>query len=215
MCRASVTALGGQAQADRGSGGGDVDGVFEPLSPGGPAQVVAASGVGGGLEVHAVGPVAVAGAVDRGDVVGHALAAGIVILRLHRARYRCRGAAVRAFGGGVGHRVCAHHDRTGQGRDRQGRQDLGEAEPGGRPDANAVCRGVDKCRIIFAAVSCSFSDGRPGWLPGCCWIRLLYTRSRPGRHHPPATAGPRHCRPVSREGERACWCQRWRRLTHA
>src|SRR6202034_2779683 len=118
---------GGQAQADRvGSGGGDVDGVFEPLPGGGPAQVVAAARVGGGLEVNPVGPVAVGGAVDRGDVVGHALAAGVVVLCLHGARYRRRGAAVRAFGGGVGDGVCAHHGRTGQDRDCQGRQDLGE-----------------------------------------------------------------------------------------
>ena len=94
----------GQPQADGvGAGGGDVDGVLEPLPGRGPAQVVAAAGVGGGFQVHAVGAVAVGGAVDRGDVVGHALPAGVVVLRLHGAGDRRRGAAVRAFpaGGGV------------------------------------------------------------------------------------------------------------------
>ena len=71
-------------------GGGDVDGVLEPLPGGGPAEVVPAAGVGGGFQVDAVGAVAVGGAVDRGDVVGHALPAGVVVSRLYRARNRRR-----------------------------------------------------------------------------------------------------------------------------
>src|SRR6202042_2049545 len=72
----------GQPQADGvAAGGGDVDGVLEPLPGRGPAQVVGgAAGVGGGLQVDPVGPVAVVGAVDAGDVVGDALAAGVVVL---------------------------------------------------------------------------------------------------------------------------------------
>ena len=89
-------------QADRvRAGRRDVDGVAEPLAAGGPADVVAAAGVGGGLQVDAVGAVAVAGAVDRGDVVGDALAAGVVVLRLYRAGNRRRRAAVRRLRGGA------------------------------------------------------------------------------------------------------------------
>ena len=92
----------GQPQADGvGAGGGDVDGVLEPLPGRGPAQVVAAAGVGGGLQVDPVGAVAVGGAVDRGDVVGDALPAGVVVLRLHGAGHRRRGAAVRGFAAGA------------------------------------------------------------------------------------------------------------------
>ena len=90
----------GQPQADGvGAGGGDVDGVLEPLPGRGPAEVVAAAGVGGGLQVHPVGAVAVGGAVHAGDVVGHGLPAGVVVLRLDRAGHRRRGPAVRSFAG--------------------------------------------------------------------------------------------------------------------
>src|SRR6202034_2083806 len=66
----------GQPQADRvGPGRGDVDGVLEPLPGLSPADVVSAAGVGAGFQVHAVGAVAVGGAVSRGDAVGYPLPA--------------------------------------------------------------------------------------------------------------------------------------------
>ena len=93
MCSASVIAVRrGHPEADRvGPGGGYLDGVLEPLPGVGPAHVVRAAGragvlrVGGGLEVDPVGAVAVGGAVGGGDVVGDALAAGVVVRRLDRA----------------------------------------------------------------------------------------------------------------------------------
>ena len=118
---------GGEPEADRvGAGGGDVDGVLEPLPGRGPAQVVGAAaggvlGVGGGLEVHAVGAVGGAVAVDGGDVVGHALAAGVVVRRLHGARHRRRGAAERSLGGagaGAGQRDGQRAARGVAGHDR-------------------------------------------------------------------------------------------------
>ncbi len=101
ICSALVTAVGAARRrlSGVGAGGGDVDGVLEPLPGRGPAEVVAAAGVGGGLQVDPVGAVAVGGAVDRGDVVGDALPAGVVVFRLHGAGHRRRGAAVRGFAG--------------------------------------------------------------------------------------------------------------------
>ena len=124
MCRPSVTAARrGDAQPDGvGAGGGDVDGVPEPLPGPGPAQVVAAAGVGGGLQVDPVGAVAVGGAVDGGDVVGGALPAGVVVLRLHGAGHRRRGPAVGGLGrgaaaGGFVYGYVAHaHPGAGAGR---------------------------------------------------------------------------------------------------
>src|SRR3984957_10509689 len=90
----------GQPQGDRvGAGRGHVDRVVEPLPGAGPSDVVAAAGVGAGLEVDAVGAVAVGGAVDRGDVVGRALPAGVVVGRLPRPGDRGCGPAVGRPGG--------------------------------------------------------------------------------------------------------------------
>ena len=84
----------GHPEADRvDPGGGHFDGVLEPLSGCGPAHVVGAAGragvlrVRGVLEVDPVGAVAVGGAVGGGDVVRHALAAGVVVRDLDRARH--------------------------------------------------------------------------------------------------------------------------------
>src|SRR6202042_3880786 len=97
----------GQPQPDGvGAGGGDVDGVLEPLPGRGPAQVVGgAAGVGGGLQVDTVGAVAVGGAIHAGDVIGDALAAGVVVLRVDGAGHRRRGPAVGALGGRAGRRA--------------------------------------------------------------------------------------------------------------
>ena len=123
----------GQPQPDRvGARRRDVDGVLEPLPGRGPAQVVgAAAGVGGGLQVDPVGAVAVVGAVDRGDVVGHALPAGVVVLRVHGAGHRRRGPAVRALGGGPGRR--ARRARARQRQREQRRHHNGHPDSGTRP----------------------------------------------------------------------------------
>ena len=94
----------------------------------GPAEVVAAAGVGGGLQVDPVGAVAVAGAVGGGDVVGRALAAGVVVLRLHGAGHRRRGPAVGALGGSAGGGAGSAQACQRQGEQRRhdnGHPDLG------------------------------------------------------------------------------------------
>jgi hypothetical protein len=77
---------GGEPQAHGvGARGGHVDRVLEPLPGRCPAQVAWADGrggvlrVGGGLQVDPVRPVAVGGAVDRGDV--RPLSAGVPLAR--------------------------------------------------------------------------------------------------------------------------------------
>ena len=127
----------GDPERDRvGAGGGDVDGVVEPLPGRRPADVVGAGagvvlGVGGGLEVDPVGAVAVGGAVGGGDVVGDALAAGVVVGRVHGAGHRRRGAAVRGAGRGRGSGV--HASRHRHGRQHRGRQADAAQAAGARP----------------------------------------------------------------------------------
>ena len=136
---------GGHPEGDAvGPGGGDVDGVLEPLPGRRPAQVVGAAGragvlrVRGGFQVDPVGPVAVGAAVGGADVVAHPLAAGVVVRRLHGAGHRRRGATVGPVGGRGGPSSGSgrsgpsgregralgpgHHGQSGQNRDREGGQ---------------------------------------------------------------------------------------------
>src|SRR5205085_9223949 len=80
-------------------GGGNVDGVVEPLARIGPADEVSAARVAGGAEVHVVGAVQSAGVARAAVVVGDAFAAGVVVLKLDRARDALRRAAERQLGG--------------------------------------------------------------------------------------------------------------------
>ena len=119
----------GNAEGDRvGARCRHADGVVEPLPGRGPAHVIGARAgrvlrVGGGLQVDPVGAVAVGGAVGRGDVVRHALAAGVVVRRVDRAWHRRRRAPVRGAAGSVSRVRCTgHHRQGGQNRDHQGRR---------------------------------------------------------------------------------------------
>ncbi len=128
-----------------GAGRRDVNGVLEPLAWCGPAHVVAAAGhagvlgVGGGLEVDAVGAVAVGAAVGRGDVVGGPLAAGVVVRRLERAGHGRGRPAERGFrgrGGRVRHgRQRGQHGKDGDG---QGQRPSSAATRPGRPGPGQV-----------------------------------------------------------------------------
>src|ERR1035437_176215 len=85
----------GYAEGDRvGSGRGHVNGIAEPLSGSRPSEVVAPSRVGGHFQVDAIGAVAVTRSIDRSNVIGNPLAAGVVIFRLHRAGDGCGSTAV-------------------------------------------------------------------------------------------------------------------------
>ena len=78
-----IGAGGGDAEIERvGAGGCDSEGVVEPFTGLGPADVVAAAGVGGGLDVDAGGAVDVAevGFVD--VVIGDAFDAAVEVFGL-------------------------------------------------------------------------------------------------------------------------------------
>ena len=135
---------GRHPERDRvGAGRGHVDRVVEPLPGRRPADVVGAGagvvgGVGGRLEVDPVGAVAVGGPVGGGDVVGDALAAGVVVGRVDGAWHRRRGAAVGGPGRSGGGRMhAARHRHGGQHRARQ--PDPAQAA-GERPGAPAPGR---------------------------------------------------------------------------
>ena len=137
-------------------GRGHLDGVLEPLPGARPADVVSGAGrtgvrrVGGGLEVDAVGAVAVGGAVGRGDVVGDALPAGVVVGGLHGAGNR---------GGRPAERLVT---RAATGR--------GAAAPGGEGEGHVVevppvAVLVDRQRLLPGRQGDARVDRRPGLVP--------------------------------------------------
>src|ERR1035441_3565222 len=95
MERIGDRSCSGYAEGDRvGSGRGHVDRIAEPLSGSRPSEVVAPARVGGHFQVDAIGAVTVRRSIDRSNVIGNPLAAGVIILCLHRAGNGCGSAAV-------------------------------------------------------------------------------------------------------------------------
>src|ERR1700691_682678 len=85
----------GNLEGDRvGPGRGYIDGIVEPLAAGRPAKIVAAARGRGCFQIDAVGTVAVIRPIDRADVVGTPLTAGVVVLSQNRARDGGRRSAV-------------------------------------------------------------------------------------------------------------------------
>src|SRR6266700_5697336 len=149
----------GDAEADRvGAGGCDVYGVAEPLPARGPAEIVptaAGSAVRAGLQVDAVRAVTVGAAVDRRDVVGHALPAGVVVRRLYCAGYRCRATPVGAFAVAVLPTVAA------QGRREAGAGVAVRGVPGAQTtDGVAADGGVARGRRVVK--TCDDDPVEPG-----------------------------------------------------
>src|SRR5215469_4474987 len=80
------------------SGCYDVHRIFEPLTCGGPAQVNAATRIGGYFQIDTVGSVAIVCPIDGSDVVSNSLSTCIVVLRLHGAGNCGGGSAEGPFG---------------------------------------------------------------------------------------------------------------------
>jgi hypothetical protein len=62
-----------------------VDGIAKPLSAACPPEIITASCIRCSFEVDAIGSVTIRCAVDRGDVIGDRLTAGVIIIRVYLA----------------------------------------------------------------------------------------------------------------------------------